>query len=254
MEENDPKNYRVLEEPEDELYAKIKELKSCLADAVEDQDQIAEGDALSFLGLVYYRLGDYKTAKEYHEKHLVLSQELKDEKGERRAHGNLGCLFKITGDLNQAREHLTAALNIAKERGDKRPLAKIYNNLGNIYELEMNYEEALNCNKERLAVAKELNDQNGIGKALANLGNLSHVLGNLRESIAFYEEMLGILRAKLRVLDTLAEEESNSEDEDDIVDIDLVALEAVAEVKQKMLDDRLAEEKVKEDAKKKAKV
>lgn len=30
------------------------------------------------------------------------------------------------------------------------------------------------------------------------------------------------------ILDTLAEEESNSEDEDDIVDIDLVALEAVA--------------------------
>ena len=30
------------------------------------------------------------------------------------------------------------------------------------------------------------------------------------------------------ILDTLAEEESNSEDEDDVVDIDLVALEAVA--------------------------
>ena len=30
------------------------------------------------------------------------------------------------------------------------------------------------------------------------------------------------------ILDTLAEEESNSEDEDDLVDIDLVALEAAA--------------------------
>lgn len=33
---------------------------------------------------------------------------------------------------------------------------------------------------------------------------------------------------QLGILDTLAEEESNSEDEDEIVDIDLVALEAVA--------------------------
>lgn len=197
MEENDPKNFRVVEEAEDELYEKIKELKTCLTDAIEEKDQIAEGDALSFLGLAFYKLGDLKTATEYHEKHLSLSQEVKDEKGQRRAHSNLGCLYKITGDLETARDHFIAALNIAKERGDKRPLAKIYNNLGNIYELEMNYEEALNCNKERLGVAKELNDQNGVGKALANLGNLSHVVGNLKDSIAFYEEMLDILRAKL---------------------------------------------------------
>ena len=197
MEENDPKNFRFVEEPEDELYEKIKELKTCLADAIEEKDQVAEADALSFLGLAFYKLANYQTAIEYHEKHLSLSKELKDEKGERRAHGNLGCLHKITGDLETAKDHFLAALNIAKERGDKRPLAKIYNNLGNIYELQMNYDEALSCNKERLAVAKELNDQNGIGKALANLGNLSHVVGNLKEAIAFYEEMLQILRAKL---------------------------------------------------------
>lgn len=197
MEENDPKNFRVVEEPEDELFEKIKELKTCLADAIEEKDPVAEADALSFLGLAFYKLGNYQTAIEYHQKHLSLSKELKDEKGERRAHGNLGCLHKITGDLETAKDHFLAALNIAKERGDKRPLAKIYNNLGNIYELQMNYDEALSCNKERLAVAKELNDQNGIGKALANLGNLSHVVGNLKDAIAFYEEMLQILRAKL---------------------------------------------------------
>ncbi|KAJ7381599.1 hypothetical protein OS493_040209 [Desmophyllum pertusum] len=99
MEENDPKNFRVVEEPEDEIYEKIKELKTCLADAIEEKDQITEEDALSFLGLAYYKLGDNQTAKEYHQKHLQLSQELKDEKGERRAHSNLGCLYKITGDL-----------------------------------------------------------------------------------------------------------------------------------------------------------
>ncbi|KAJ7314870.1 hypothetical protein OS493_039117 [Desmophyllum pertusum] len=229
MEENDPKNFRVVEEPEDEIYEKIKELKTCLADAIEEKDQITEEDALSFL-------------------------ELKDEKGERRAHSNLGCLYKITGDLTTAREHYIAALDLAKERGDKRPLGKIYNNLGNIYELETNYEEALNCNKERLAVAKEMNDQNGIGKALANLGNLSHVVGDLKESIAFYEEMLQILRAKLRILDTLAEEEeSNSEDEGDFVDIDLVAQQAAADVKQKMEDERREEEQGREGVKKKRK-
>lgn len=197
MEENDPKNFRVVEESEDEIYEKIKELRTCLTDAIEENDREAEADALSFLGLAYYKLGNYATSKEYHGKHLSLSQELKDEKGERRAQSNLGCLYKITGDLETAKEHFIAALNIAKERDEKRPLAKIYNNLGNIYELETNYEEALNCNKERLAVAKELNDQNGIGKALANLGNLNHVVGNLKDSITYYEEMLDILRAKL---------------------------------------------------------
>ena len=141
MEENDPKNFRFVEEPEDELFEKIKELKTCLADAIEEKDQVVEADALSFLGLAFYKLGNYQTAIEYHQKHLSLSQELKDEKGERRAHCNLGCLHKITGDLETAKDHFLAALNIAKERGDKRPLAKIYNNLGNIYELQMNYDD-----------------------------------------------------------------------------------------------------------------
>lgn len=36
MEENDLKNYCVVEEFEDELYGKIKELKICLVDVIDD--------------------------------------------------------------------------------------------------------------------------------------------------------------------------------------------------------------------------
>ena len=73
MEENDPKNFRVVEESEDEIYEKIKELRTCLTDAIEENDREAEADALSFLGLAYYKLGNYATSKEYHGKHLSLS-------------------------------------------------------------------------------------------------------------------------------------------------------------------------------------
>lgn len=38
MEENDLKNFRYVEEFEDELFEKIKELKVCLVDVIEEKD------------------------------------------------------------------------------------------------------------------------------------------------------------------------------------------------------------------------
>lgn len=38
MEENDLKNFRYVEEFEDELFEKIKELKGCLVDVIEEKD------------------------------------------------------------------------------------------------------------------------------------------------------------------------------------------------------------------------
>lgn len=59
MEENDLKNFRYVEEFEDELFEKIKELKVCLVDVIEEKDYVMEVDVFSFFGFVFYKFGNY---------------------------------------------------------------------------------------------------------------------------------------------------------------------------------------------------
>lgn len=72
MEENDLKNFRVVEEFEDEIYEKIKELRICFIDVIEENDWEVEVDVLSFFGFVYYKLGNYVILKEYYGKYFFL--------------------------------------------------------------------------------------------------------------------------------------------------------------------------------------
>ena len=197
MEENDPKRFRFVEEAEDEIIEKVSELRKLIRTAVDQGDKHTEAVCLSYIGLAYYKLGNYESSQIYHEKHLALARECKDEKGERRALCNLACVVKTSGDIITAKELLEKAFEIAQERKDTRALGKIYNNLGNIHEMEMNFDKALKCYLERLKIAKELSDQNGTCKACACVANIYHVMGNLKKSIAYYQEMLEGLRAKL---------------------------------------------------------
>ncbi|XP_031551588.1 tetratricopeptide repeat protein 28-like [Actinia tenebrosa] len=233
--ENDPKQFRLVKEDETEIAEKIRELKDLLIDASESEVKPDEANVLSCLGLAYFKIGNFDLARQYQEKYLALATELEDEKGKARAHCNLGCINKACGDSLQAKEEFEIALTIGIESGNKRVLARTYNNLANIYELEGNLNEALDCHHKRLALSHELKDTNGIGKACASLGNLYHVLGDLETSIHYYQEMLKILREKLRVQDTLAED-SDSEG-DDAIDLDMVTMQALADAQEKLKEE-----------------
>ncbi|XP_020893449.1 G-protein-signaling modulator 2 [Exaiptasia diaphana] len=232
--EIDPKQFRFIQEEHDTIFKKIEELKELLIEASDSGVKPDEASVLSSLGLAHFKIENFDLARQYQEKYLALATELEDEKGKARAHCNLGCTFKAMGDFKQAKGHFETAIDIGHQDGNNKLLARTYNNLGNIYELEENLPEALDCHLKRLALAHQLNDKNGIGKACATLGNLYHVTGELEASIQYYQEMLKILRDKLRIQDTLAEE-SDSGDEDP-VDLDMVTMQQMAEAQEKLLE------------------
>ena len=61
-----------------------------------------EGGAYANLGIVYYSLGDYQKAIEYHEKDFKIANEIDDRAVEGAAYGNLGNSYHSPGDYQKA--------------------------------------------------------------------------------------------------------------------------------------------------------
>ena len=64
-----------------------------------------EGQAYGNLGYVYYSLGDFSKAIEYHSQRLAIAKEVGDRAGEGGAYGNLGNAYCSLGDFSKAFEY-----------------------------------------------------------------------------------------------------------------------------------------------------
>lgn len=161
------------------------------------KNTIQEAEAISNLGIVFYKASLFEQAKTCHERHLNLAQMIQNERALQRAYCNLGCTNKKLGSIDEAVECYEKGLEIAKELNDKNGEAKLVNNLGNICEQRADFDRAIYYYLQRLRIAKALKDLDGESKACASLGNVFHILGNIRESIQFYERLVACLKFKL---------------------------------------------------------
>ena len=64
-----------------------------------------EGRSYENLGALFFSLGEYVKAKEYHEKTLAISMEIGDRAGEGRCYGNLAKIFHCVGKYIKAKEY-----------------------------------------------------------------------------------------------------------------------------------------------------
>ena len=89
--------------------------------------------------------GDFKTAINYHERHLNIAKEVGDKAGEGGAYGNLGNAYASLDDFKTATDYHERDLKIVKEVGDKNGTATSFYNLGKNFELQQSLPEAINC-------------------------------------------------------------------------------------------------------------
>ncbi len=82
------------------------------------KDRVVEAQACYSLGNTYTLLRDYKSAIEYHLRHLKIAQELRDRIGEGRAYWSLGNALTAIGDHHEALNYAQKHLEISKEIGD----------------------------------------------------------------------------------------------------------------------------------------
>lgn len=196
VKDNDPDQFRYVEEPLSEFITTIKQQQRRLKDLDEDDDEKAS--ILTFIGLAYYKLGSYSLSITYFEELMSVAQSLGDRKTLGLAYTNLGCIHRTTGNITQALEYFDKSLALARDRHDQSAIAKNLNNIGNIYQIKHQINDAVECHEERLDIARLLGDLDGLCKACGCLGSLYLIKGHLSKSICRYEELLDTLRTKLR--------------------------------------------------------
>ena len=174
----------------DEIKRSI-ELKETLLSELSEADEIS-GYLLSSLGILYYQIGSYKKAIQYHEQALVISKEIGDRRGEGNALGNLGLAYSDLGQVEKAIDYYEQALVIAKETGDRRGEGNALGNLGLAYRNLGQVEKAIEYHEQALVIAKEIGDRRGEGSDLGNLGSAYYLLGQVEKAIEYYEQALAI--------------------------------------------------------------
>ena len=144
------------------------------------------------LGIAYHSLGDFKSAIDYHERHLKIVRELNNKSLEGKAYGNLGNAHHSLGDFKKARDYHERNLKIAKELGDKSGKGNAYSNLGNAHLCLGDFKKAIDYHERCLKIVRELDDKSEEGKAYGNLGTAHRSLGDFKTAIDYHERHLKI--------------------------------------------------------------
>ncbi|XP_066026422.1 tetratricopeptide repeat protein 28-like [Pocillopora verrucosa] len=167
-----------------------------------DREKTEEGIRCSLLGIAHHNLGQFKTAIDYHQRHLEIAKErdleiakeVGDKAGEGRSYANLGCTYIGLGQFKTAIDYHQRHLEIAKEVGDKAGEGKSYGNLGCAYGSLGQFKTAIDYHQRDLEIAKEVGDKAGEGRSYANLGCAYIGLGQFKTAIDYHQRDLEIAK------------------------------------------------------------
>ncbi|MEP7338470.1 MAG: CHAT domain-containing protein [Acidobacteriota bacterium] len=150
-------------------------LKNSSAETGAWPDEYGVASALSTLGMLSQREGNYSQAIDYLDRSLVLYREL--DKGSLKFGSYiadnlaaLGRIHKATGENNRALNYLNQALNISKKLSLRDIEASILNDLGVLYLEQEDYEKAESHLNQSLAIHQSRNNQTESARVLLNLG------------------------------------------------------------------------------------
>ncbi|MEC4805894.1 MAG: CHAT domain-containing protein [Jaaginema sp. PMC 1079.18] len=160
-------------------------------DSVYKDDELG---VLSNIGTVYYRLGDYKQALEYHQKVLDAAQVLNNLGREQTALNNLGLIYSDLGQYYQALDFLERALALRSQVVSNSGAGSQRYNIGLVYFRLGEYDRALEFYEETLSVVRRLKDRSGEAKALNAIANVYSRQKRYEAALDYYQQALEIAK------------------------------------------------------------
>lgn len=174
---------------------KIPYLQKALKSARLLEDQTAQGNHLSNLGLAYTSLGKVREAISYYEEALEISREIGDRRMAGSVQGNLGSDYYRLGEVREAIMYYTQALGISLEINDQRGKGSNLGNLGNAYADIGEAGKAIEYYTQAMEIARKIGDRRNEGNWLANLGLAYEELGKLQKARQLWRQALDIYEA-----------------------------------------------------------
>ena len=167
----------------------------------------ARAKALTGIGFLAYRQGDYAGLITLCTESLALFRELGDLAGMGQALYLLGMAAEGQGDYARAKTLLQESLALGRQAGGKRRMAISLNSIGEVARCLGDYAEARASYEESLALHREGGEKRGIAIALGNLGHVALHEGDAERAAIFFREALGLVRQlvyKLGIAEHLA--------------------------------------------------
>jgi tetratricopeptide (TPR) repeat protein len=157
-------------------------------------DRPGQASALTSLGIVRGRTGNYPAAARDLEEALGICRDLGDRPGQASALTSLGDVRWFTGDFPGAARDMEEALGISRDLGDRPGLATALTKLGMVRRVTGDYPAAARDLEEALGICQDLGDRLGQADALTFLGDVRRRAGDYPGAARALEEALGICR------------------------------------------------------------
>lgn len=207
-----------------QLLAAQTKLEQALRVALELKDSKSQKDALTSLGIVYYRQGRYVQAMDFLQRSQSISgdsnqngkllssqglvelelgdyrqaltsfqqaqgMQIQDIDEENRNQIGLGEAYRYLGLYAQSLDVLQQSVRVA---GDLTSRGTCLNAIGDVYYDLGEYNSALDYYQQALALRQSIGDRYGVARTQNNLGRTYNKLGKFSQSLEFYQLALNL--------------------------------------------------------------
>jgi tetratricopeptide (TPR) repeat protein len=135
-------------------------------------DRTEEADALSDLGIVAMRCGEYQEALDLYAQSLLIHEAKKYDRGIAVCRFNIGTLFLSMDKLDKAEANVKVSLEKFEKAENERDAAFALNTLGLIERYRGRYDAASVYADRSLAIRKKLGDTGGMAETMVTQANI----------------------------------------------------------------------------------
>jgi DNA-binding SARP family transcriptional activator/Tfp pilus assembly protein PilF len=158
------------------------------------RDRAGEGRVLHNLGNISFMQSSHRQAAGYYQQALTLFKETGDRLGAARAMANLGGVEMEQGRYRQASGHIQQALTLFRQAGNRAGEAHMLGNLGQVEMQDGRYQDAAGHYRQALDLARDTGDRQFEAHALAGLGDISWREGRCQDAAGHYQQALVMFR------------------------------------------------------------
>jgi tetratricopeptide (TPR) repeat protein len=139
---------------------------------------------------IYNEQGHFQKALEYHFKSLLLKETINDFEGIATSYNNISYCYFNLKEYNKSLEYALKAQELSKEKNFIRVLAISYGRLGEIHFSNEEYDKALKCYFKAYELRRSVKDYHGITGSLHSIAKTYQQTGDLGKALAYYHQAL----------------------------------------------------------------
>lgn len=109
--------------------------------------------------------------------------------------GYLGIIYFRKGDYHGANDYYNRALQVCLDNDYKWPMMQLYGNLGNVHNAQGDYRKALEYYEKSLQIAIQISDRRIEGINILNIGHAYNQLGKPAKALEYFQRALKIQEA-----------------------------------------------------------